>query len=170
MNISIASLSDSYELDILVNAGYRGDSARKGWTHEADYLGGIRTNEEEIQKMMLNPNAVILKVTETNKIIACVYLEKKAKTLYLGMLTVLPTLQAKGTGKLLMQAAEDYAKQNDCQSIEMTVISKRTELIAYYERRGYQLTGEKRPFPMNNPSFGEPKEFLEFVVMQKNIF
>ena len=32
--------------------------------------------------------------------------------------------------------------------IEMTVIDRRPELIAYYQRRGYMLTDEKRPFPI----------------------
>ena len=29
----------------------------------------------------------------------------------------------------------------------MTVIERRPELIAYYERRGYARTGERRPLP-----------------------
>jgi hypothetical protein len=33
-------------------------------------------------------------------------------------------------------------------TMEMTVIDQRTELIAYYERRGYLRTMETRPFPI----------------------
>ena len=51
----------------------------------------------------------------------------------------------------------------------MTAVSVRTELIAYYERKGYVLTGEREPFPMNDPDFGEPKQHLEFVVLEKGI-
>lgn len=29
----------------------------------------------------------------------------------------------------------------------MSILSHRPELLAYYERRGYQLTGESMPFP-----------------------
>ena len=52
--------------------------------------------------------------------------------------------------------------------IEMTVIAQRDELIAWYERRGYALTGERRPFPAHDPRFGLPRrDDLEFVVMEK---
>ena len=51
----------------------------------------------------------------------------------------------------------------------MTVISVRRELIAYYERRGYKSTGETKPFPMTDPKFGLPKQFLEFIIMEKEI-
>ncbi|WP_373515240.1 hypothetical protein [Persicitalea sp.] len=33
-----------------------------------------------------------------------------------------------------------------------------------YERGGYALTGETRPFPMGDERFGLPKTDLEFVV------
>lgn len=164
-----ASQNDVSALDQLINAAYRGDSARKGWTHEADYLGGIRTDEAQLNEMLQKENAAVLKLVENEEIIGCVYLEKQAKKLYLGMLTVNPLLQAKGAGKQLITAAEQFGKENECNYIEMTVISYRKELIAYYERRGFELTGETKPFPMNDPNFGEPKEFLEFVVMKKNI-
>ena len=50
----------------------------------------------------------------------------------------------------------------------MTVIAQRHELIAWYERRGYRLTGERRPFPATDPRFGLPKrDDLEFVVLEK---
>jgi hypothetical protein len=35
-----------------------------------------------------------------------------------------------------------------CAAIEMTVLEQRAELIAYYERRGWRRTGERRPFPV----------------------
>jgi hypothetical protein len=53
--------------------------------------------------------------------------------------------------------------------MEMTVIHGRTELIAYYQRKGYALTGERRPFPMDDERFGLPKRELEFVVLTKTL-
>ena len=50
----------------------------------------------------------------------------------------------------------------------MTVITQRTELIAYYERRGYRRTGGTRPFPAHDDRFGIPRrDDLEFVVLSK---
>ena len=53
--------------------------------------------------------------------------------------------------------------------MEMTVISVRSELIAWYERLGYVRTGETRPFPMDDPRFGLPRVRLSFVVLERAI-
>ncbi len=167
--ISKATLQDVPELNILVNSAYRGESSKKGWTTEEHLLGGIRTDEEDLSELLKKENVTILKYTELGKIIGSVYLERQADKLYLGMLTVSPELQGGGIGKKLMQAAEDLAKENNIPKVSMTVISVRKELIKYYERRGYKNTGETKPFPMNDPKFGLPKQDLEFIVMEKEL-
>ncbi len=168
-HISLATPKDINHLVILVNSAYRGESSTKGWTTEASLLDGIRTNPESIQKQLDTPGAIMLKYTgEDGSITGCVYLEKKATKLYLGMLTVSPLLQAKGTGRQLMNAAELYAVQLGCKAVTMTVISVRHELIAWYERNGYHRTGETQPFP-TGPEFGIPKQELVFIVMEKEL-
>lgn len=164
--ISPATEQDIPALDILVNSSYRGESSKKGWTTEADLLGGIRTDEHGLQVMLRNLNATILKYEAEGNLLGCVYLERKGDDLYLGMLTVSPEAQAGGIGKQLLAAAEQSAIVQQCRTITMTVITVRHELIAWYERRGYQPTGETLPFP-NDPSFGILKQPLEFMIMKK---
>lgn len=166
-----ATLADLPDLTTLINSAYRGYSSRKGWTTEADLLGGIRTSEESLAETLAKPDAILLlhRDEATDTLIGCVYLETKGDLMYLGMLTVSPEIQARGIGKKLMQQAEEYARSLGCQAVEMTVISQRAELIAWYERRGYALTGETRPFPMDDPRFGLPKTALAFAVMRKGL-
>jgi ribosomal protein S18 acetylase RimI-like enzyme len=102
------------------------------------------------------------------ELVGCVYLHRHQDEMYLGMLTVSPEKQALGIGKRLLQASEEYAQQQGCTGIVMTVISVRDELISWYERRGYYKTSEKQPFP-SDPRFGIPKQSLEFVVMKKKL-
>ena len=167
--ITLATIHDAAALAVLVNSAYRGDSSKKGWTTEADLLDGIRTDEASLNRIMTDNASVILKCCDpAGQLSGCVYLQKKQTILYLGMLTVAPDLQAKGTGKQLLTAAESYAKQTGCSAITMTVISIRHELIAWYERHGYRPTGEIQPFP-SDPAFGLPKQSLEFIVMEKPI-
>lgn len=165
--ISKATINDVVELYILVNSAYRGESSKKGWTTEANILGGIRISENELSSIMSNSKNTIFKLVENNEIIACVLLSNKKHKLYLGMLTVNPELQNSGIGKKLLHFAENYALDLGLKSIEMTVISLRTELIAWYERYGYKDSGKREPFPMENPEFGLPKQNLEFIVMEK---
>ena len=166
--ITKATIQDVKVLYVLVNSAYRGESSRKGWTCEADLLGGIRITEEELTGTIQETDTTILKYSENQKIIACMMLVEKTDKLYLGMLTVSPELQGGGIGKQLLKQAEIIAKEKGLPKIGMTVISARRELIDWYKRHGYVETGEREPFLIDY-HFGDPKQFLEFIVMEKVI-
>ena len=169
LTIHHATQSDTAALAALVNSAFRGESSKQGWTTEADLLGGQRTDGDELAKVLAQPGVTILKcITAEGVIVACVYLQKKGLSMYLGMLTVSPTLQTHGIGKMLMAAAEQFALEQGCAKVEMTVISVRHELIAWYNKRGYQATGETKPFPVDT-KFGVAKQPLEFIVMEKKL-
>lgn len=169
IKISKASLSDVSQICALVNGAYRGETSRKGWTTEADLLGGIRVDEATLLQYFQEHESTILKCTDAEQqIIGCVYLKKEQEHLYLGMLTVSPELQGKGVGKMLLLASEEKAKELDCKSVVMTVITRRHELIDWYKRHGYYETGQKQPFPVGE-KFGKPRMPLEFLTMKKII-
>lgn len=168
MHFRTATFADVPFLTRFVNGAYRGDSSKRGWTTEADLLDGVRTSATSLEKMIEHPSAIILLAEDANGIKGCVYLEQKNDALYLGMLTVEPALQGKGIGAKLMQKAEERAHLLECVKIQMTVITVRESLIAFYERRGYQDTGERIPFP-DDPAFGLPKQPLCFMVMEKQL-
>ena len=170
MDTRPATLADIPALHRLVERAYRGDSARKGWTHEADLLGGQRTDVEALSDMIADPMQRILLAIGADGLVGCVQVsQKNADTAYLGLLSVDPDVQAGGLGKALIDAAERTAQAEfSASTIEMTVITQRSELIAYYERRGYALTGETRPFPHDDERFGLPvTRDLSFVVLAK---
>ena len=154
-----ATAADVDALVPFVNGGYRGESSKRGWTTEADLLGGQRTDPGKMLEMIETAGArVELAHDEKGVLAGCVFLKKEADaSCYLGMLTVDPARQGGGLGKLLMARSEDLARQWKCSRMRMTVISARPELIAYYERRGYAKTGVTEPFPENDPRFCLPK-------------
>jgi len=170
MPIVPADLEDIPALVTLMNCAYHGDASKKGWTTEAHLLKGeLRTDESTLFKLINLPGARFLKyVNEKNEIQGCVFLQKKENKIYLGMLSVSPLIQAKGIGKQLMAAGEMYVKEQACHSIFMKVISIRHELIAWYERQGYNRTGKTEPFPIDN-RFGIPTQPLEFIILEKTI-
>jgi predicted N-acetyltransferase YhbS len=170
MEIRHAVAADIPAVHHLVENAYRGDSARKGWTHEADLLGGQRTDAQALAEMIGDPAQRILMAIEEEVVLGCVQVsQKNAETAYLGLLSVDPDLQAGGLGRALISAAENCARDDfNASSMEMTVIVQRQELIAYYERRGYTQTGETRPFPLDDERFGLPvTRDLAFVVLAK---
>jgi N-acetylglutamate synthase-like GNAT family acetyltransferase len=168
MPITKATPADAAELTTLVNSAYRGTSSQIGWTSEAHLLDGIRIDESTMTEYLEAEDTTILKYTaDDGKIIACVYLQKREKgKLYLGMLTVSPTLQANGIGRQLLHQAEVLATKLNCATIFMTVITTRAELIDWYKRRGYIDTGKREPFH-DTKKFGIPKEHIELMVLEK---
>ncbi len=169
VTISIAQPEDAKKLNLLVNSAYRGDSSRQGWTTEADLLDGTRIDEDALRELLQKENTSILKYEDEGTLQGCVELRKEGSKLYLGMLSVKPHTQGKGIGKALLHAAEVHAKKINCDSIFMTVISVRKELIDWYVRHGYRLTGEKKPFIVPDTRWGVPKKELEFVVLEKSL-
>ncbi len=172
MKLDLATASDLPTLHALIESAYRGEAARAGWSHEADLLDGQRTDLAELEQMLADPAQLVLVLRDGDGITACVALAEKGGGLaYLGLLTVDPFRQATGLGRLILAAAEDHAAAEFAATrIEMTVIAQRDELIAWYERRGYALTGERRPFPHADPRFGLPRrDDLEFVVMERGL-
>jgi ribosomal protein S18 acetylase RimI-like enzyme len=164
--ITPATTADIPSLLLLLNHAYRGDAARRGWTHEADLIAGDqRTDATELQQK-LDQGTLLKYEAGDNQLQGCVYLERKGDELYLGMLSVDPELQGAGIGKKLMHAAEDHAQSLGCTAIIMTVISVRKELIEWYERLGYSATGEEEPFP-DEPRFGQPRQPLYFKWLRK---
>jgi ribosomal protein S18 acetylase RimI-like enzyme len=170
--ITVATDADVAAIVALVNGAYRGDSSRRGWTTEADLLGGQRTDPAGVAALIASPGHTILLLWDRSGLAACVLLEEKTGgTCYLGMLTVRPELQGGGIGRRLLAAAETHARERlGATAMEMTVIDVRHELIAWYERRGNARTGETRPFPYGDARFGLPRrDDLRFTVLRREL-
>ena len=169
-HISLAKEADVPQLVTLLNSAYRGEGSKAGWTTEADLIEGeVRTDAVEVVKVIASPGSVMLTYRENpSSIIGCVNLQDRDGRIYLGMFSVSPLQQGGGIGKRLMEAAEEYAAQVKARSIYMTVISVRTELIAWYNRRGYADTGERIPF-LEDGRTGKHTRELEFMVLEKKI-
>ena len=174
MVLTPAADTDLEAVVTLVNSAYRGESARVGWTHEADYLDGQRTDAETLRRdLAAQPGALILTLRDSpgGPLLGSVWLEPaEAGAWYLGLLTVQPDLQDRKLGRTLLEEAETFAAGRGAKVIRMTVVSIRDTLIAWYQRRGYALTGQTQPFPYEDQRFGVPRHpDLSFVVLEKRL-
>jgi predicted N-acetyltransferase YhbS len=171
-DVRLATQADLPALKALVESAYRGDSARRGWTHEADLLDGERISTQDLATQLANPAMRVLVLAEEDgTLVATVSITDLGAhspddtgVAYLGMLAVAPARQAAGLGRTLIADAHDWAARDfAAHTMRMTVISDRPELIAYYLRRGYVDTGRTSPFPV--PSVTH----LTMVVLEKPI-
>lgn len=168
-HINFATAANVAAVKDLVNAAYRGESSKQGWTTEAGLISGeTRTNDEIVFEVIQQAGSVILIYKEEEVISGCVNLQQHGNKIYLGMFSVSPALQGRGIGKKLLQAAEEYALHINCIAIYMSVISVRNELIDWYKRHGYADTGERKPFEEDAVT-GKHLQPLEFMILEKEL-
>ena len=186
-----ADANDVSALEQLLNLCYRQD---EGWTNEADLVGGIRTTADELAGVIANPKHYVFVYPQTDtgerggkeigELLGCIAVDIKVETgsgkkshnnkAYIGMFAVHPKLQGAGIGNVILQAAETFAERhlksnNQPTRLTMSILSHRPELLAYYQRRGYQLNGNSMPFPIDGNN-GEPKrEGLELLELEKRV-
>ncbi len=157
-----ARVDECEVLQVLINAAYR---SRGGWTHECDLLEGARISREALRSLILGAH---LETAWADGLVGCVHLQRPdqpSQPCCLGLLSVFPGHQARGVGRQLLSRAEELARSWHCPAISLTVLRQRSELVAYYERRGYELTGVQLPFPYHEQVGRAKRDDLELVEM-----
>ncbi|MFW5432469.1 MAG: GNAT family N-acetyltransferase [Methylophilaceae bacterium] len=172
LNFHKADLVDAESVAKLINDSYRGETSRKGWTTEADILDGLRTTTANVAKIINRSDAFMLIGVLNDEIVAAICCELQViafkHTTHFGLIAVKPSLQNKGYGKDLITAAETMTKREwRVAGFHMTVISLRSELIAFYERLGYMRTGELKEFPKNSDLWQPKVEGLSLEYLAK---
>lgn len=172
MELAKAEPSDLPAIVALMNLAFRGLGATTSWNSEASYIEGERTNHALLEsEIASSPDASLLvhRAFENGSILGSVWLEPIGSNVwYLGSLTVDPSFQNGGMGRRMLAAAEEWVGARGASTVTMTVVNVRHELIQWYERRGYSLTGETKPFPYDDYRYGVPQRHdLEFVVLDK---
>ena len=167
-----AESGDIAAIVALVESAYRGDASRAGWTTEADLLDGQRTDADEISALIARPGSRIVLAEAGDgeaALLACCHIERHDDVCHFGMFSVLAPYQRSGLGRRMLAHAESIARDEwRCHEMRMHVIDVRTELMAWYERRGYRRTGVHAPFPYGDARFGLPKRpDLRFELMVK---
>ena len=168
MLISPATLADIPALADLINRAYRGEAAHAGWTTEGHLLDGPRADAALLGEMVAVPHTQFLKKEKDGALVGCVYLEPRGNAVYLSLLAVDPAQQSQGLGRALLLAAEAFTQRLKRHKIKISVLADRPELLAWYERQGYQRLGTSEPFP-SGTRFGRPRQPLTLVMMAKEV-
>ena len=134
IHIRLARESDMSAMIPVVNAAFVVEG----------FLEGTRTDQARMSKMMQTGEFLIAEDAE-RKVVASVYTECSGQNAYLGMLAVDPSQQGTGLGKRIAEAAESHCRERGCRQMKITVLSLRSELVAFYHKLGYQEAGTE-PF------------------------
>ena len=169
MDISFryADTDDVDALHSLIERAYRGEEALKSWTSEASLLNAPRTSPKELREMVSSDNQRFVVAELDDRLVGCALIERRGADGYFGMLTIDPRMQTAGLGsKLLARIEADVRDLWRCTAMTLRMVNLRSEMIAWYERRGYALTGHRDPFPFDlHPAAG--RSDFDFVEMRK---
>lgn len=162
-----ATAQDVPALVALVNAAYRPGPQAAGWTHETGLLGGTRTDPLQVAALIAGPG-VVLMAEAGGQVQGCVHVDPHGQDCHIGMLAVPPALQDQGLGRRLLAAAEQAGRERfRARTLVLGVVSSRPELLAWYQRRGWQLSGATEPFP-HDAGVGMPLvDSLQVLEMRK---
>ena len=156
----------------LANLAYRGTGETESWNVEAGIIEGQRLNDAQLRADLLakpDANLLVYRDELAGPLLGTVWLEPRPESAwYLGLLTVRPDLQNRQLGRALLVAAKDFVQKHHGRRVRISVLNVREALIAWYQRRGYELTGETEAFPYGDERFGKPlRDDLEFVMLEK---
>ena len=139
------------------------DFINKAFVRDNYFKRTNRTNSEQMTQYLQKGDFLLLE--ERGELVGLVYVELRDNVRsYIGLLTVNPDKQGRGTGRQLMQSAEDFCHNHGCPIAEIDVINLRPELVDWYRGQGYRVIGEV-PYP-------RPEILIQpchFIAMQKNL-
>lgn len=165
-NIRLASKADIQQLTMLINTAYRTPG---GWTTEAGMIQGDRIQEQQLHDLLNSADFQLFVLEIENKLLGCIGVSLGQQVAEIGSFAVAPAEQNSGYGKQLLDFAESHIfeifKKN---VIQMSVLNVRTELLAYYQRHGYQLTEKIEAYPLGQ-KLGEPLIPLHLLILEKII-
>ena len=153
--------SDISQLVTIINRAYRPVAGQEGWTHESNWINNDRINEQQLTIEANKVHQHIVLAELNDQLIGCVMFSKNLHKVDIGLLTVEPNMQVQQLGRKLLAQAESLAIElYQPDYFEMLVVHTRIELIEFYQRRGYSLTGEITPYPIEQ-GVGTPKKPLD---------
>jgi N-acetylglutamate synthase-like GNAT family acetyltransferase len=143
LTISHATVNQTGALVELIQSAYRGEESLQGWTSEANLIDGPRITFDEMEATLMSPDDYVLVAHNyDDRLIGCAAVTRETEGVCsFGKFAVSPLFQGVGAGKQLLDAAEAIATSHfGAAKMVLTVIDGRSELEAFYERRGYVRT------------------------------
>jgi ribosomal protein S18 acetylase RimI-like enzyme len=171
--LSEADPAQAAPLALLINQAYRGHhGAATGWTSSGHLLGGERIRVDDVVRLLTDVDRQCLVLTASGGLIGCVLISSLRPGVgEIGLLAVRPDHQSAGIGRYLLTAAEKaLVTRWQAVTAELTVLSPRSELEAWYRRLGYRPTGRRQSLSGDGGSYGRPLQpGLELVELCKSI-
>ncbi|KAJ5730242.1 uncharacterized protein N7483_004750 [Penicillium malachiteum] len=183
LTFRLATPDDGPSIQDLVQSAFRAADTRKNWTADLELGRNFSVELESVLATIKKPNRGILLAftgvtagTDTlqsengsEHLVASVEITKKSpKRARFSLFAVHHQFQQGGIGRRVLAQAELYCQEKWGSVIfELDALSTREELIAWYERQGYEQTGMLTSFPVQIYPDLDLSHNLAFVEMEK---
>jgi GNAT superfamily N-acetyltransferase len=133
----------------------------RAYAVEAFFVDGDRTTADEVAEMARAGQFLVLDGPGQagGTLAAAVYVEERANSVYIGMLSVSPDIQGRGLGKRLVRIAEALGEANGCAAAELRIVNLREDLGRWYRSLGYEEVGTS-PY-VRHRAVKQPCHFIE---------
>ena len=150
LQFQIETCSDHItQLTSLINQAYRGKEGLNRWTTEHHLVKGQRIHEHQLMECILDVDTILYSAWRSQELAGCICLKPvNGDTIEFGTFAVSPSLHGHGLGSSLLEYAERQASKH-YRYFQVCVVSLNQNLIAFYQRRGYQITGDTLPYPVH---------------------
>lgn len=142
----MATIHDASQIHHLVNTAFSAQDKRLNWDVDSQIRDTFHFSVKQVlDTINKSDSAIVLAVDETlDNFVGSIEVCKRGDGLAgLGMLAVRPNRQQGGVGATLLRIAEKYSVANwGVTSAWLNAMSSNSELIAWYERKGYKKTGK----------------------------
>lgn len=179
LTIRRATPKDALDIANLINTAFRNDDTTDVYL-STEHDGIDLVSEQSVLKSLETDNLVVFVgvVPSSDEIVGHFSLRRKiapstsTTTAWLALFAVLPTTQKRGWGSQLVSHAERFAREEwNAARMEFDVVNTRSQLRAWYEKKGYRPTGNAKPFAYElHPGWqGVLRDDLEFLDYGKSL-
>ncbi|KAG8157543.1 hypothetical protein KVR01_012585 [Diaporthe batatas] len=193
LQFRIATPDDAVQIQNLIQSSFRTEDPRANWTGSTELASQFHISVDEVLANMHKPDCAVLVATDPadGAIVASVECVRRRTTSTAGisadnknknnnngggdlarlsMLAVDDARQRSGLGRKVLGRAEDYCRKEwGVTRLGLNALSTRGELISWYERCGFERTGETSAFPRGRfPALSLPED-LCFVELEKDL-
>lgn len=146
LHFRTAYQDDIPRLLALINSAYQA-LIHEPWAKDIGMPDEPRATVDSLRDDLARTDGCIVVGEQNDRLIACAWLGKEDDGAgYFGMFAVDPSCQGQGLGKKMLNEALRWHKAQGHHAIRLAVIRPRRELMAWYNRQGFEYTGRSSAF------------------------
>lgn len=156
-----ASQHDIPRLLPLVNTAYQA-LVHEPWAEKIGLPDEPRTTPDSLRQDLARTDGAIVVGEQGGELVVCAWLGQEDDNAgYFGMFAVDPACQGQGLGRKMLAEAERRLLLAGHHCIRLAVIRPRLELMAWYNRQGFNYTGKSRAFDPGAGHAPVPMDVME---------